>query len=92
MCDYYAFTSITIGNNENDFKDFYYLGHYNKQLYFNDATFKQKGDSDGGNYIKGKGEFKIREDCYNLKYNKLQQYTIDILKETIPKGFQIIPW
>lgn len=92
LCDYYAFTTITVGNNPTNFKDFYFLGHIKKHDYFSQATFMKKGQSDGGNYIRGKGEFKIRADCYNLNYNQLDQYPIDSLDEALTKGFQIIHW
>lgn len=81
-CDYYAFTSITIDRATNEYTDFYYLGHIRKNNYFKRATFKKKGELDGNNIVNKNGNFKpftITEDCYNIEYNKLTQYPIDIL-------------
>lgn len=86
MCDYYAFTSITVArDNKDDFLDFYFIGNMSKSKYFSLAEFKRKGDSDGDNFVATKGKtFTIVEDCYNLEYKSLYHTKpehIEILEE-----------
>lgn len=82
-CDYYAFTSITVSkNNPNKFLDFYYMGHIKKQNFFKIAQYKNEGDPDGDNIVMKNGKakkFEITKDCYNLKYNQLEQFSMDML-------------
>lgn len=91
LCDYYAFTTITVGKHDTDFKDFYFLGHIKKSDYFQRATFMRKGQSDGGNHHKGQ-EFKIRADCYNLNYSELDQYPLEGIEGALENGFVQVPW
>lgn len=78
-CDSYIFTSVTLDRQTNEYTEFYLIGYMPKLDYFNRAVFKKKGEPDGGNNIFKNGkmvEFKIVEDCYNLKYADLNPFEI----------------
>jgi hypothetical protein len=63
-CNYYAFVRV-----KNDFSVAWWLGVYEKQQYFVDATFLEKGTVDESNgYV-------VKSSCFNLP--------ISALKETI---------
>lgn len=93
-CDYYAFTSITVDKYDSDsFSDFYFLGFIKKEDFFKQATFMKKGDLDGDNVVWKNGvkrPFTITEDCYNLPYSKLTQYSDDFLEPAFKDGFKFV--
>ena len=45
------------------------LGSYEKEQYFKDARFLEKGKIDGNN------NFRVKADCYNMPINKLKGIT-----------------
>lgn len=61
-CDYYCFVRV-----KNDFTVGWYLGVYEKEQYFKDAIFMQKGTVDPSN------GYTVKSDCYNLKIAKLKE-------------------
>ncbi len=92
-CDAYAFTSITVSKtNPNDFIDFYLIGHISKSGYFNNASFKRKGDLDGNNFISPNKRFRIREDCYNLTYGSLHCFDPKILPKLDLPNYECVPF
>tara|TARA_R110002020_G_scaffold358178_1_gene570432 strand:+ start:439 stop:930 length:492 start_codon:yes stop_codon:yes gene_type:complete len=60
-CDYYAFTRI-----KSDYSVLWFCGVMPKELYFNLATKKHKGETDPSN------GFTFRSDCYNLLISDLK--------------------
>lgn len=90
LCDYYAFCQITV-DREGALKDFYYLGEISKKNYFEKSEFKKKDDFDGDNIVNGK-RFRIREDCYNLSYDKLINLPDNNIDLLIKNGYEIIRW
>jgi hypothetical protein len=61
-CDFYAFVRV-----KKDLSVGWYLGVYNKQQYFDDAVFMQKGTIDPSNgYV-------VKSSCYNLKISQLKE-------------------
>lgn len=61
-CDYYCFVRV-----KNDFSVGWYLGVYDKQQYFEDAVFLEKGTVDDSNgYV-------VKSDCYNIPISKLKE-------------------
>jgi len=61
-CHYYAFVRV-----KKDLSVGWYLGVYNKQQYFDDAVFMQKGTIDPSNgYV-------VKSSCYNLKISQLKE-------------------
>jgi len=96
-CDLYAFTSITVDKQTNKYTDFYYLGHMSKQEYFERATFMKEGEPDGNNMRWNKKTkqfepFLITEDCYNLEYKHLTQFSPETYPALKADGFEIIPF
>lgn len=65
-CDVYAFVRVAT-----DYSKAWFLGTKQKESYFQEATFKKKGDVDPSN------NFTVRADCYNLPINKLEEETIN---------------
>lgn len=61
-CDYYCFVRV-----KNDFTVGWYLGVYEKEQYFKDAVFMQKGTVDPSN------GYTVKSDCYNLKIAQLKE-------------------
>lgn len=61
-CDFYAFVRV-----KKDLSVGWYLGVYNKQQYFKDAVFMEKGTIDPSNgYV-------VKSSCYNLKISQLKE-------------------
>jgi len=61
-CDYYCFVRV-----KNDFSVGWYLGVYDKQQYFEDAVFLEKGTVDDSNgYV-------VKSDCYNIPIFQLKE-------------------
>lgn len=59
-CDYYFFTRV-----RNRMDKAYVLGFYPKTKFYEDATFRKKGEWDFSN------GFKFHADCYNIPHNIL---------------------
>lgn len=89
-CEWYAFCQINV-NKSGNFTDFYYIGAISKEKFFKKAIFKKKGESDGDNMVNG-SKFLIREDCYNLSYDKLNLFTQESVDIILPKGYEAILW
>lgn len=60
-CNGYIFVRI-----KNDFSKGYILGYLGKKLFFENAIFKNRGETD----ING---WKFKDDCYNLEIGKLKK-------------------
>ena len=63
-CDHYVF--VRIENVRGKWGRAWILGSYEKELYFKDARFLEKGKIDGNN------NFRVKADCYNMPINKLK--------------------
>jgi hypothetical protein len=62
FCNYYCFIRV-----KNDFSIGWYLGVYEKEQYFKDATFLKKGSVDESNgYV-------VKSDCFNLPISQLKE-------------------
>jgi hypothetical protein len=90
-CDMYAFCSVTVDRNDRPL-DFYYVGMMRKDDYFKRATFKRKGDPDGDNRLPNGQPFRIKKDCWNLKYKDLHQFSVEVLEPLKQKGYRFIQW
>ena len=62
-CDIYAFVRVL-----QDFSKAWILGWEFKKDYFERARRLYKGQTDGSN------KFKVKADCYNLRYSELRQF------------------
>jgi len=63
-CDYYFFVRIL-----EDMTKAFLLGYYSRKKYFEDATFKKKGEVDVNGFV-------FKDDCYNLEIAKLKSFTV----------------
>lgn len=92
MCQTYMFCSITVDRETKSIpREFYFTGFMDKSEYLKTAQFKKKGETDGGNFTDG-SEFRIRADCWNLKYKQLQQFDYETLEPLLKKGYELIEW
>jgi hypothetical protein len=66
-CDHYVF--VRIENVKGRWGRAWVLGSYEKEQYFKDARFLEKGKIDGNN------NFRVKADCYNMPINKLKGIT-----------------
>jgi len=64
-CDRYVFVRIEYRNKR--WGRAWVLGYYDKDKYFKDARFLEKGSLDGDN------RFKVKADCYNIPINELKE-------------------
>lgn len=64
QCNNYAF--VRIENVNGKWGRAWFLGAYNKNDYFDDATLLKKGQIDPSN------NFKVKADCYNIAISKLK--------------------
>ena len=62
-CDYFAFTRVL-----DDQTKGWFLGVKNRNTYFEEATYLQRGDKDPSN------NFKVRVNCYNMAISALVPY------------------
>ncbi len=61
-CDFYFFVRV-----KEDFKTAYLLGYIDKNIFFEKATFKKKGELDINNFV-------FKDDCYNLEISELNEF------------------
>jgi len=66
QCDLYIFCRVHYNK-----KTCWVLGHYDKQLYIQNARFLKKGQLDGDN------GFIVKADCYNMMISELEMPDVD---------------
>ena len=75
-CDLYIFVRIEWHKNKpNEWKTAWILGSMNRDEYFSQATFLNKGDVDPSN------NFKVKADCFNLKISELNELDDNLLSQ-----------
>lgn len=93
MCDTYMFCSVTVDRATKTIpQDFFFMGYMDKSEFMTKATFRKKGQPDGGNRRPDGTPFTITKDCWNLKCNQLNQFDRQSLLPLLDYGYQLIQW
>jgi len=64
-CDFYFFLGVS-----DDMKSACLYGYINPKDFYSEAIFNKKGDIDPN----GDGKWRFKDDCYNLKISKLEDF------------------